>query len=105
MRHAVFGPDSFFLPPGVQGPTSFRENAGPTVVTFPRYTGWSGGQRVTYVITDASDLSVAHALGVNYTPKLANSEGTAAVQSSFSTISRGTGSHSPPRWISPPTTF
>ena len=91
VRHAVFGPDSFFLPPGVQGPTSFRENTGPTVVTFPRRWGWSGGHRVTYVITDASDLSVARALGVNYTPKLANSEGTAAVQLSLSTIWTGNG--------------
>lgn len=91
VRHTVFGPDSFFLPPGVQGPTSFRENIGPTVVTFPRYRGWSGGQPVTYVITEASDLSVAQALGVNYTPKLANSEGTAAVQASSSTIWTGNG--------------
>lgn len=52
VRHTVFGPDSFFLPPGVQGPTSFRENAGPTVATFPRYRGSSGGHQVTYVITD-----------------------------------------------------
>ena len=27
--HVVFGPDSFFLPNTVQGPTSFTENAGP----------------------------------------------------------------------------
>ena len=91
VRHAVFGPESFFLPPGVQGPTSFRENAGPTVVTFPRHYGWSGGHPVTYVITDASNFSVARALGVNYTPKLANSEGTAAVQISPSVISTGNG--------------
>jgi hypothetical protein len=91
VRHAVFGPDSFFLPPGVQGPTSFSENAGPTVVTFPRYNGVSGGKPVTYVITDASNLSVARALGVNYTPKLAKSEGTAAVQVSSSKISTGNG--------------
>jgi hypothetical protein len=91
VRHAVFGPDSFFLPPGVQGPTSFRENAGPTVATLPRYRGSSGEQPVTYVITDASNRSVARALGVNYTPKLANSEGTAAVQISSSSIGSGNG--------------
>jgi hypothetical protein len=91
VRHAVFGPYSFFLPPGEQGPTSFRENSGPTVVTFPRYYGWSGGHSVTYVVTDASDFSVAKALGVNFTPKLANSEGTAAVQLSSSTIWTGNG--------------
>ena len=67
--HVVFGPDSFFLPSTVQGPTSFRENAGPTIVTYPLYHGTSRGRRVYYVITDASDLSVARALGVNYTPK------------------------------------
>jgi hypothetical protein len=91
VRHAVFGPDSFFLPPGVQGPTSFRENAGPTVVTYRRYTGWSGGRRVTYVITDASDLSVARALGVNFTPKLTNLAGTAAAQTSWSRTWSGAG--------------
>lgn len=43
------------------------------------------------MITDASDLSVARALGVNYTPKLANLVGTAAVQASRSRIGRGGG--------------
>ena len=69
--HVVFGPDSFFLPNTVQGPTSFTENAGPTIVTYPLYHGTSRGRAVSYVITDASNLSVARALGVNYTPKLA----------------------------------
>src|SRR5215831_18682283 len=59
--HVVFGPDSFFLPNTVQGPTSFRENAGPTVVTYPLYHGTSQGRDVSYVITDASNLSVAQA--------------------------------------------
>jgi hypothetical protein len=71
VKHVVFGPDSFFLPNTVQGPMSFRENAGPTIVTYPLYHGRSGDRQVAYVITDASDLSVAQALGVNYTPKLA----------------------------------
>jgi len=62
--HVVFGPDSFFLPNTVQGPTSFRENAGPTIVTYPLYHGTSQGRDVSYVITDASNLSVAQALGV-----------------------------------------
>src|SRR5215472_9404035 len=61
--HVVFGPDSFFLPNTVQGPTSFRENAGPTTVTYPLYHGTSQGRDVSYVITDASNLSVALALG------------------------------------------
>jgi hypothetical protein len=91
VKHVVFGPDSFFEPPTVQGPTSFRENAGPTVVTYPLHRGTSQGRDVSYVITDASDLSVAQALGVNYTPKLAQAAGTAAVQNSTSQIGSGNG--------------
>jgi hypothetical protein len=89
--HVVFGPDSFFVPDTVQGPTSFRENAGPTIVTYPLYHGTSQGRGVSYVITDASDLSVAQALGVNYTPKLAQAAGTAAVQDSTSQVGSGNG--------------
>ena len=89
--HVVFGPDSFFLPDTVQGPTSFRENAGPTIVTYPLYHGTSQGRGVSYVITDASNLSVAQALGVNYTPKLARAAGTAAVQDSTSQVGSGNG--------------
>lgn len=44
-----------------------------------------------YVITDASDLSVARALGVNYTPKLARAAGTAAVENSPSDVWSGNG--------------
>jgi hypothetical protein len=89
--HVVFGPLSFFLPNTVQGPTSFRENAGPTIVTYPLYRGTSQDRSVYYVITDASDLSVAEALGVNYTPKLARAAGMAAVQTSTSDIGSGNG--------------
>jgi hypothetical protein len=89
--HVVFGPDSFFLPNTVQGPTSFRENAGPKIVTYPMYHGTSQGRDVSYVITDASNLSVAQALGVNYTPKLARAAGTAAVQNSTSQVGSGNG--------------
>ena len=42
--HVVFGPDSFFLPDTVQGPTSFTENAGPTIVTYPLHHGTSHGR-------------------------------------------------------------
>jgi hypothetical protein len=89
--HVVFGPDSFFLPNTVQGPTSFVENAGPTIVTYPLYHGTSQGRDVLYVITDASDRSVAKILGVNYTPKLAQAAGTLAVQNSSSEIGSGNG--------------
>jgi hypothetical protein len=91
VEHVVFGPDSFFLPNTVQGPTSFRENAGPTIVTYPLYHGTSQGRDVSYVITDASNLSVAQALGVNYTPKLAQAAGTDAVENSTSQIGSGNG--------------
>jgi hypothetical protein len=89
--HVVFGPLSFFLPNTVQGPTSFRENAGPTTVTYPLYHGTSQGRSEDYVITDASDIGVALALGVNFTPKLARAAGTAAVENSTSTIWSGNG--------------
>jgi hypothetical protein len=89
--HVVFGPASFFNPPTQQGPTSFKENSGPTVVTFPLYHGTSHGRAVEYVITDASDLSAAQVIGVNYVPKLAQAVGTGAVQNSASEIGTGHG--------------
>src|SRR5258707_8461409 len=87
--HQTFGPNSFFTAENVQGPTSFQENP-PTskpTVTFPLRQGTAGnpGHTVYYVITDASDRSVAQSLGVNFTPKLANAAGTSAVQHSSST--------------------
>jgi hypothetical protein len=91
VQHVLFGPLSFYLPKTVQGPTSFKENAGPTTVTYPLYHGTSHGQPVEYVITDASDLTTAITLGVNYVPKLAQSLGTSAVQPSPSRISGGGG--------------
>jgi hypothetical protein len=89
--HVVFGPASFFTPPTQQGPTSFKENTGPTVVTYPLYHGTSQGRPVMYVITDASSLSAAQVLGVNYVPKLAQAVGSAAVQNSSSAIGTGHG--------------
>lgn len=89
--HVVFGPQSFFLPKTVQGPTSFTENAGPTTVTYPFYRGTSQGRDVRYVITDASTRSAADALGVNYVPKLAQAAGTPAVQNSTSEVGSGNG--------------
>jgi hypothetical protein len=89
--HVVFGPASFFNPPTQQGPTSFQENSGPTVVTYPLYHGSSQGRPVEYVVTDASNLSAAQVLGVNYVPKLAQAVGTAAVQNSTSAIGTGQG--------------
>src|SRR5215471_10331276 len=87
--HVVFGPASFFNPPTQQGPTSFKENPGPTVVTIPLYHGSSRGRPVEYVITVASDLSAAKVIGVNYVPKLAQAVGTSAVQDSTAAIGTG----------------
>jgi hypothetical protein len=89
--HVVFGPASFFNPPTQQGPTSFKENTGPTQIQFPLYHGTSRGRPVEYVITDASDLSAAQVIGVNYVPKLAQAVGTPAVQNSTSAIGTGHG--------------
>ena len=87
----IFGPNSFFEPSDVQGPTSFTENAAQTVATYPLYRGTSGGKEVDYVITDASSLSAARALGVNFAPKLLHAAGTAAVEDSKSFIVSGNG--------------
>jgi hypothetical protein len=93
--HIIFGSNSFFEPSSVQGPTSFSENSSQSVSTYPLYRGTSGGQQVDYVITDASNLWVARALGVNYAPKLAEAAGTEAVQNSTSTIHSGNGINFP----------
>ena len=84
--HQVFGPNSFFLNENQQGPTGFRErgpNSAPTVV-LPLHTGKAAGHSMYYVITDASDRTVAQELGVNFTPKLANAAGAPSVQLSAS---------------------
>jgi len=84
--HQTFGPDSFFLNENQQGPPSFQENP-PTskpTVTFPLRVGAAAGHSVYYVITDASDRTLARSLGVNFTPKLANAAGSSAVQTSSS---------------------
>jgi hypothetical protein len=59
--------------------TSAVENPDGTA-TFPLHRGTSHGQTVFYVILDASDGNVAQSLGVNTSQKLANAQGTAAVQ-------------------------
>jgi hypothetical protein len=87
----IFGPDSFFRPSDVQGPTSLKENKRQTQATYPLYRGTSGNQQVDYVITDASSRQAARALGVNYAPKLRAAERTSAVQQSGSEIFSGGG--------------
>jgi hypothetical protein len=50
-------------------------------VTLPLYRGVGPrGGDVFYILTDASDFSVAKRLGINYAPKLAWARGTAGVQ-------------------------
>ena len=41
-------------------------------VRLPLYPGVAHGQKLWYVLLDASDAGLAHDLGVNYAPKLAN---------------------------------
>jgi len=104
--HQTFGPASFFLNENQQGPTSFQEGPPNTkpIVTFPLRQGTAASHTVYYVITDASDQSVAENLGVNFTPKLANAAGTSAVQLSSSSdpssinVSAGV-DFSPPRVV------
>jgi hypothetical protein len=60
--------------------TSACENAGPTEAVFPLHKGKSHGETVWYVNTESSDEADALARGVNFSPKLANAKGTAAVQ-------------------------
>src|SRR5260370_15795470 len=88
--HQTFGPNSFFLQENQQGPTRFVEGS-PTskpTVTFPLRRGTAAGHLVYYFITDASDQTVAQALGVNLTPKLANAARTSTVQNSSSSDPR-----------------
>ena len=41
-------------------------------VRLPLYEGRANGEKVWYVLLDASDAGIAHDLGVNYAPKLGN---------------------------------
>ncbi len=49
-------------------------------VTLPLYKGEADDDRVWFILTDTSDLNEAVRLGINWSPKLANALGTAAVQ-------------------------
>ena len=60
--------------------SAIRLNRRDHTVTLPLYRGVSSGARVWYVLTDTSDLREAARLGINWSPKLANALGTAAVQ-------------------------
>jgi hypothetical protein len=65
--------------PGTLFITSAVEHPNGTV-TFPLHHGISHGKPVYYIVTDASDGSVAALMGVNTSQKLANARNSAAVE-------------------------
>ena len=52
--------------------SAINVNLSKETVRLPLYPGTANGKRVWYVLLDASDAGLAHDLGVNYAPKLAN---------------------------------
>jgi hypothetical protein len=52
--------------------SAIQVNLSKETVRLPLYPGTAGGKKVWYVLLDASDAGLAHDLGVNYAPKLAN---------------------------------
>src|SRR4051794_40098793 len=67
------GPISGLLPRNkLTEESALQVNLSKQTVRLPLYPGDVNGQRVWYVLLDASDPGAAHDLGVNYAPKLAN---------------------------------
>ena len=52
--------------------SALQVNLSKETVRLPLYPGTANGKTVWYVLLDASDAGLAHDLGVNYAPKLAN---------------------------------
>ena len=52
--------------------SAINVNLDKETVRLPLYPGRANGQKVWYTLLDASDSGLAHDLGVNYAPKLAN---------------------------------
>ncbi len=52
--------------------SAIQVNLSKETVRLPLYPGTAHGKRVWFVLLDASDPGLAHDLGVNYAPKLAN---------------------------------
>jgi hypothetical protein len=82
---AFAAPGTTSAKPGSLGPTTgllprshltlesaIQVNLSKETVRLPLYPGTANGKRVWYVLLDASDQGLAHDLGVNYAPKLAN---------------------------------
>lgn len=55
-------------------------NDAATTVTLPLFLGTVDGEPVKYIVTESSRRADAARRGVNYSPRLANAAGTAAVQ-------------------------
>src|SRR5262245_38852289 len=82
---AFAGSSATTAKPGGLGPTTgllprdhltlesaIQVNLSKETVRLPLYPGTAHGKRVWYVLLDASDAGLAHDLGVNYAPKLAD---------------------------------
>jgi len=52
--------------------SAIQVNLSKETVRLPLYPGEAHGKRVWFVLLDSSDAGLAHDLGVNYAPKLAN---------------------------------
>jgi hypothetical protein len=52
--------------------SAIQVNLDKETVRLPLYPGMANGKKVWYTLLDASDAGLAHDLGVNYAPKLAN---------------------------------
>src|SRR5215831_12901488 len=67
------GPTSGLLPRDhLTLESAIQVNLSKETVRLPLYPGTAHGERVWFVLLDASDAGLAHDLGVNYAPKLAN---------------------------------
>ncbi|MEP7023802.1 MAG: hypothetical protein ABJB47_08325 [Actinomycetota bacterium] len=67
------GPASGLLPRShLTEESAIQVNLSKESVRLPLYPGTAHGKRVWYVLLDASDSGLAHDLGVNYAPKLAD---------------------------------
>src|SRR5690348_18241814 len=67
------GPISGLLPRDhLTTESAIQVNLSKETVRLPLYPGTAHGKKVWYVLLDASDPGLAHDLGVNYAPKLAN---------------------------------
>src|SRR5690242_4322490 len=72
-RAGGLGPTSGLLPRDhLTLESAIQVNLSKETVRLPLYPGEAHGKRVWYVLLDASDAGLAHDLGVNYAPKLAN---------------------------------